>query len=91
MTHPEDTAIIERDLCAVDTALSDAGASHPDSAARDLQELALALRDDSPVPDPSFTWKRWSRLNETICEVGTNPVAASGNGRDAESTPGVTA
>ena len=62
MTHPEDTARIERDLRAVDAALSGADASHPDSAARELQELALALRDDSPVPDPSFTRELGSRV-----------------------------
>jgi hypothetical protein len=62
MTHPEDTAIIERDLRAVDTALGGAGASHPDSAARELQELALALRADSPEPDPSFTRELGARV-----------------------------
>jgi hypothetical protein len=62
MTHPEDTAIIERDLGAVDAALSGAGASHPDSAARELQELALTLRADSPAPDPSFTRELGARV-----------------------------
>ena len=54
MTHPEDTATIERDLRAVDAALSDGAARHHDPEARELQELALALRADSPVPDRSF-------------------------------------
>ena len=62
MTHPEDTAIIERDLRAVDAALSGTGASHPDSAARELQELALTLRADSPVPGPSFTRELGARV-----------------------------
>jgi hypothetical protein len=62
MTHPEDTAMIERDLRAVDAALSGAGASHADSAARELQELALALRADSPEPDPGFARQLGTRV-----------------------------
>jgi hypothetical protein len=70
MTHPEDTAIIERDLRAVDAALSGPGASHPDSAARELQELALALRADSPVPDPSFTGELGARVESGFTREG---------------------
>jgi hypothetical protein len=70
MTHPEDTAIIERDLRAVDAALSGAGASHPDSAARELQELALTLRADSPVPDPSFTRELGGRVEAGFTQEG---------------------
>ena len=54
MTPPEDTTTIERDLSAVDAALSGGSASHDDPAARELQELALALKADTPVPDSGF-------------------------------------
>ena len=54
MTHPEDTATIERDLRAVDAALAGSGPDHEDPAVRELQELALALRADSASPDPGF-------------------------------------
>ena len=55
MTHPEDTATIERDLRAVDAALAGSGPDHEDPAVRELQELALALRADSASPDPGFS------------------------------------
>jgi hypothetical protein len=54
MTHPEDTATIERDLRAVDAALAAGAAEHGDPQARELQELALALRADAPRPRPGF-------------------------------------
>jgi hypothetical protein len=54
MTHPEDTATIERDLRAVDAALAAGAAEHGDPQARELQELALALRADTPRPQPRF-------------------------------------
>ena len=54
MTPPEDTTTIERDLSAVDAALGGGSASHDDPAARQLQELALALKADTPVADSGF-------------------------------------
>jgi Domain of unknown function (DUF4349) len=54
MTPPDDTATIERDLDAVDAALADDSVTHPDPVARELQELALALRADTPQPEPQF-------------------------------------
>ena len=54
MKPPEDTATIERDLHAVDVALAGGAARHDDPVARELQELALALRADAPVPEPAF-------------------------------------
>ena len=54
MTPPDDTATIARELHAVDAALDSGAVAHDDSGARELQELALALRADSPVPDASF-------------------------------------
>src|SRR5829696_7375365 len=54
MTHPEDTATIERDLRAVDAALAAGTAEHGDPQVRELQELALALRAEAPQPQPRF-------------------------------------
>ena len=63
MTHPDDTtATIERDLHAVDDALATGAAAHDDPLARELQELALALRADAPEPDPVFV----ERLHGTV-------------------------
>ena len=54
MTHPDDTATIDRDLDAVDSALATGGAGHAEPAARELQELALALAAEAPRPRPEF-------------------------------------
>ena len=63
MTHPDDTtATIERDLLAVDDALTTGAAAHDDPLARELQELALALRADAPEPHPAFV----ERLRGTV-------------------------
>jgi hypothetical protein len=63
------TATIERDLTAVEDALADGVASHDDPVARELQELALALRADAPRPDPEF-----ARGLRTHVERGFPPV-----------------
>ena len=63
MTHPEDTATIERDLRAVDAALAGSGPDHEDPAVRELQELALALRADSASPDPGFAGVLRARMD----------------------------
>jgi uncharacterized protein DUF4349 len=64
MTHPESdsTATIERDLRAVDAALAGGTAAHDDPAARELQELALALRADAATPGEEFA----SSLGERV-------------------------
>ena len=55
MTKPENgAATIERDLEALETALARGSADSEDPAARQLQELALALRAEAPVPDAAF-------------------------------------
>jgi Domain of unknown function (DUF4349) len=63
MTHPDDTTTIERDLRAVDAALAGGVATHDDPAARELQELALALRSDTAQPDPAFAEKLRERVD----------------------------
>src|SRR4051794_29182562 len=42
------------DLLAVDEALASGRPDAADPAARELQEIALALRADAPEPDPAF-------------------------------------
>ena len=55
MTKPENgAATIERDLEALETALARGAADHDDLDARELQELALALRADAPEPNADF-------------------------------------
>ena len=52
--HDRNTATIDRDLAAIEDALANGMAAHDDPSARELQELALALRADAPEPDPGF-------------------------------------
>jgi hypothetical protein len=59
----DDTATIERDLTAVETALASGTATHADATARELQELALALRADAPRPDPEFAERLEGRVS----------------------------
>ena len=54
MTHPDDTATIDRDLDAVDSALATGSAGHAEAAARELQELALTLAAEAARPRPEF-------------------------------------
>jgi hypothetical protein len=62
MTHPEDAATIERHLHAVDAVLSGAAPSREDPLARELQELALALQADTPVPERTFAEELGQRV-----------------------------
>ena len=54
MNSPEHTMLMERDLAALDAALSEGRAGHDDPAARELQELALCLRGEAPGPGEDF-------------------------------------
>ena len=72
MKNPEDTATMERDLRAVDAALSRGALTHEDPSARELQELALALRADSPAPDQAFAGELGRRV-----EAGFPPEPGS--------------
>jgi Domain of unknown function (DUF4349) len=66
MTHPdsENTATIERELEAVDTALRAGAADHHDPFVRELQELGLVLHADSPEPDTEFAEALEQRVRE---------------------------
>ena len=63
----DDTATIERDLAAVETALASGAATHADPLARELQELALraerrpaAARAGSSLRSCARGWRRVS-------------------------------
>jgi hypothetical protein len=58
----QSTATIDRDLAAIEEALSAGVAEHGDPAARELQELALALRADAPEPAPEFAHELHQRV-----------------------------
>jgi Domain of unknown function (DUF4349) len=63
MTPPDDTtATIERDLRAVDDALAAGAATDEDPLARELQELALALRAEAAEPEPRFAEELRGRM-----------------------------
>jgi hypothetical protein len=76
MTPAEHDATIERDLRAVDAALEGRAATHDDPLARELQELALALRAGSPEPDPGFATELHARM-----EAGFPPEPGSPRAR----------
>src|SRR5215213_10729926 len=71
----EDTAIIERDLAAVDAALASGAAS---GAARELQELALVLQAEAPQPEAAFAEQLRGRV-----EAGFPRAAGSAGARAA--------
>jgi Domain of unknown function (DUF4349) len=72
MTHPEDTATIERDLDAVDAALASGSAAHAEREARELQELALALAAEAPQPPAELA----ERLGRRVEQGFPKPTAA---------------
>jgi hypothetical protein len=72
----DDTATMERDLAAVETALASGAATHEDPLARELQELALQLRAETPRAEPAFA----AELHERM-EAGFPAAADSARGR----------
>ena len=72
----DDTATIERDLAAVETALASGAATHEEPPARELQELALQLRADAPRPEPAFAEELHGRM-----EAGFPAAAGSARAR----------
>jgi Domain of unknown function (DUF4349) len=79
MTNPDhSTATIERDLRAVDAALAGGAAGHDDPQVRELQELALALLEDTPVADAAFA----AELDERV-RAGFPPEPGSLRARGA--------
>ncbi len=76
MNSREDTMLMDRDLAALDAALSAGHADHEDQGARELQELALLLRDEAARPDEDF-----ERVMRGRMEAGFPPKAGSRRGR----------
>jgi hypothetical protein len=66
------TATIDRDLAAIEEALAAGVAAHDEPRARELQELALALRADAPEPRAEF-----ARELERRVESGFPPAPGS--------------
>jgi Domain of unknown function (DUF4349) len=66
------SAVIERELAAIDGALASGAAADDDPRTRELQELALALRADSAAPDPVFAQRLGARV-----EAGFPPKPGS--------------
>jgi Domain of unknown function (DUF4349) len=58
----DNNAVIERELAAIDAALAVGLAADDDPRTRELQELALTLREDSPAPDPAFAERLGARV-----------------------------
>jgi hypothetical protein len=54
----------ERDLALIDAALAEGRATSSDPRERELEELALALRDDPPEPDPGFARELGRRVDD---------------------------
>jgi hypothetical protein len=70
--HDPSTATIERELAAVEDALAAGVATSDEPSARELQELALALRAEAPEPDPEF-----ARELRTRAKAGFPPATGS--------------
>jgi hypothetical protein len=66
----------ERELAAIETALSSGLVADDNRRTRELQELALLLRDDSATPDPAFA----ERLDARV-EAGFPPEPGSARAR----------
>jgi hypothetical protein len=54
----------ERDLALIDAALAAGRATSSDPRERELEELALALHEESPRPDPAFARELGRRVEE---------------------------
>jgi len=64
MTEAENTTTMQADLRAVDDALGSGAAGSADALERELQELALALRAESPEPSPGFAGELRARVRD---------------------------
>jgi hypothetical protein len=66
---------VDSDLRAIDDALASGRVSAPDSVERELQELALSLRADTPAPDDQYAERLAQRVHDGF------PRPARGMGR----------
>jgi Domain of unknown function (DUF4349) len=85
----ESTAVIDRELAAIDTALASGLAGHDDPRARELQELALALRADSAAPEHAFAERLGERVGAGFPpEPGSARARAHATGSSLRQAPG---
>jgi Domain of unknown function (DUF4349) len=63
MSDPAAGSTIDRDLAAIDAALESGVAGDADARTRELQELALELRGESPPPEPDFARRLRGRVH----------------------------
>jgi hypothetical protein len=64
MTEPDNTAVIDRELAAVDAALESGATTATDPYELELQELALALADEKPRPSAPFAAELGRRVGD---------------------------
>jgi hypothetical protein len=82
------TALIERDLAAIDRALVSGAAQDDDPRTREMQELALALHADSAAPDPAFAERLGARVEAGFPpEPGSARARAHATGTSLRQTP----
>jgi hypothetical protein len=70
MTEGDDTMTIDAQLRAVDEALASGTATSPDALERELQDLTLALRAETPEPSFEFEGELRSRVREGFPRKG---------------------
>jgi hypothetical protein len=90
MSEPDGkSATIERELAAIDAALGSGVAADEDPRTRELQELALALSDDSAAPDPAFAERLGVRVEAGFPpEPGSARARANATGSTLRRAPG---
>jgi hypothetical protein len=78
----------ERELAAIETALSSGLAADDDRRTRELQELALVLREDSAAPDPAFAERLGARVEAGFpAEPGSARARAHATGSSLRHAP----
>ena len=89
MSEPDgNTAMIERELAAIDAALGSGVAANEDPRTRELQELVLALSEDSAAPDPAFAERLGVRVEAGFPpEPGSARARASATGSSLRRAP----
>jgi hypothetical protein len=84
----ENTAVIDRELAAIDAALASGVARSDDPGARELQELALVVREDSTAPDAAFAERLGARVEAGFPPEPGSPRAARKSFRDRATRAG---
>ena len=90
MTEPEntDTAVIDRELAAIDSALEAGATTASDPYELELQELALALAADADHPAPPFAAELSRKVSDGFPRGGGSAAARSQAPPDARAGRG---